>query len=242
MPAQRIGNDAVDLALYDVIGFDSPQQPECLGHIALVARASSVSHSESTRIRLTHMIPPFREDALWGLGNACGSAELNDQETRLIGAFVLQIQSELDAEAQRRRLTNTWNDSEKHRFRVDQYTICPSVRRPDEHRPYHQFSCAGFVHEAYSEAGISLVNAHESSLPECSMESLRFTYADMSSQLDDAAFRADKGLEGEGPWPIMLPGYILNSMRRSREDILSNAYDAQAGDEYFPSRPPIPGS
>lgn len=55
--------------------------------------------------------------------------------------------------------------------------------------------------------------------------------------------RETYGIPGDGPWPVVLAGYVINSLDRSEEDIRRDPHAARAGDEYFPSRhvPPHAG-
>jgi len=239
MPAQRIGGASVNIAIYDVLGFDSPHQPAFVGHVAIAAQALSLSQSTPISIRVTHMVPPLLANAPYTLGQCHGAVGLEEVMMRRIATFVRQIRSEYEAEEARRRAAGTWNPATRDRFRADQYTIRPHVRWPDGTRPYHQFSCAGFVAETYGEADIVLVETREAELPPCYLATLKIAYSHLSTHLDDIAFLAEKGLDGEGPWRILLPGYIMNSLGRSRDDILATPYQAVAGDEFFPSKPPI---
>ncbi len=235
MPAQEIGDSAVDIALYDVLGFDSPRRATFVGHVALSSRTVSVSRGVPASVRLAHMTPPLLVDApFFALRQTHGAAGLDDSERDLIATYVRQLQSEYQAEKKRRQATGTWSPDAGEQFRADQYMIRPHVRLPDDERPYHQISCAGFVQEAYHEAGIVLVDTAEANLPPCWLETLRTAYAEMAPQIEDVTFRVDKGLVGDGPWPILLPGYIMHALDREREEILASPFRATPGDECFP--------
>ena len=45
-------------------------------------------------------------------------------------------------------------------------------------------------------------------------------------------------IPGDGPWPVVLAGYVLNSLNRDEDEIRSAPYNATAGDEFFPPRTP----
>lgn len=232
MPAQQIGNTAINIALYDVLGFDSQDRATFVGHVALATSTVAASQGTPASVRYAHMAPPLSRGRT--SANCYGHVGLDERKLETINAFVRQLSSEYEAEKKRRNATGTWDDSAKDQFEADQYTIRPHVRWPDRDRPYHQLSCAGFVQEAYDEAGITLVDADEANLPQCSLDTLKTTYAAFAEQLEDAVFRVQKGLDGDGPWLILLPGHLMNALDRARDEILATPFRATPGDECFP--------
>lgn len=76
-----------------------------------------------------------------------------------------------------------------------------------------QFSCIGFVYDCYDSCNIQLVDI--STLPD--------VYADFMSNLFPSLARERNriahGLTGNGPWKILLPGYVFHSLSRSDVDI-----------------------
>lgn len=236
MPAQQLANNvAINIALYDVLGFDSQERATFVGHVALASSMVSSSQGTPAGVRLVHMTPPLLVGSPVRDPAKChGHVGLDEPKRRVIEAFVRRLESEYAAEAVRRRLAGTWDQAAKDQFRSDQYTIRPHVRWPDGDRPYHQLSCAGFVQEAYEEAGIPLVDTDDANLPTCSLDTLKTAYAVVAAHLEDTEFRVQKGLNGDGPWPILLPGYIMNSLDRDRDEILSSPFHATPGDECFP--------
>jgi hypothetical protein len=236
MPAQRHTSGSVSVSIYDVVGFDSPDLNGFIGHVALAAMPLNLPVSGPQRIRITHMMPPLHTNQS-GLGQCFGSIGLEESHVRSIGTFIRETENEYRAEQQRRQTSGAWDPSARNQFREDQYTIHPPVREASADRPFRQFSCAGFVTFAYSYAGIPLVRDDELSLPQCTLQSLKVAYAPMQRRLDDALFRSEKGIPGTGPWPLLLPGHLLNSLNRRREQVLAQPYHAQLGDEFFPSRP-----
>lgn len=91
-----------------------------------------------------------------------------------------------------------------------EYTVLPAVkvetdsqtRRPTRYR----FSCAGFVRECYRVgAGISLIREP---LPLVSLDLLEQIYEQSLSPQHLVA----AGLHGEGPWRVLLPGYLLHAL------------------------------
>ncbi len=235
MPAQQIGNTAINIALYDVLGFDSQVRATFVGHVALATSTVVASQGTPASVRFAHMAPPLSRGR--ASANCHGNVGLDERKLQTIDAFVRQLESEYAAEKARRNATGAWDESAKDRFKEDQYTIRPHVRWPDGDRPYHQLSCAGFVQEAYDEAGITLVDADEANLPTCSLDTLKIAYATSAAHLEDIVFRVQKGLDGEGPWPVLLPGYLMHALDRERDEILASPFRATPGDECFPRQP-----
>jgi len=95
-----------------------------------------------------------------------------------------------------------------------------------------RFSCAGFVFEAYRSARLVLFDP--ATLPKVDLQRVKAAYPGFAKKLDDPDFRQKLGLEGDGPWPIMLCGYLANAMNRDALAIRSAHYLPQAGHEFFP--------
>lgn len=88
-------------------------------------------------------------------------------------------------------------------------------------RVYQRFSCAGFVFEAYKFAGVNTIDAHEASLPLVDEGDLARFYPFLTAmeswperQRVKRGFlgRADLGLDTDGPWGILLPGYLFKAI------------------------------
>ena len=99
-----------------------------------------------------------------------------------------------------------------------QYVVAPHVREEkadDGTTKYRRFSCAGFVIEAYREAAINLLMTEAAELPDVGLNTLLQQYPDHARALLLPPMRKKAGLEGEGPWRVVLAGYVLNSLDRS---------------------------
>ncbi len=110
------------------------------------------------------------------------------------------------------------------------------VRAPDGTVICHRFSCAGLVIESYREIDIPLLHTDAESLPAVPLETLVRQYPDLESLLKNPRVREAYGIPGDGPWPVVLAGYVMNAMNRTEEEIRSTPHKAEAGDEFFPSR------
>ena len=71
-------------------------------------------------------------------------------------------------------------------------------------------------------------------LPLVTLETLAIAYPDLSQALQSPNTRLRFGLTGDGPWPVVLPGYVLNSLTRSAPEIRQEAVVPISGDEFFP--------
>jgi hypothetical protein len=89
---------------------------------------------------------------------------------------------------------------------------------------------------AYREAGIELVDCNPDRLPLVSLDVLFQAYPDREDQLHRPLVRRRLGLDGAGPWPAVLAGYVLNALDRTADDIRTAPHTVQAGDEFFPPR------
>jgi hypothetical protein len=220
MPAQRLGSQPVSIQKYDMAAQDSAAAPYFVRHVGLADEQRDDVRSNS-EIRLVHMGPPLMRGQSGNPVHAIGEAGLTAGQIRQIGVFVDEHLSEYEAERVR-----------GHR----QYVIHPHVREPDADVPCRRFSCAGFVIEAYRDADLELLVAEPARLPSVDLETLTNAYSDLAHLLRSPARRSRFGLEGEGPWPVVLAGYVMDALNRTVEAIHDGPYTPASGDEYFPAR------
>lgn len=221
MPAFDLSQGSQTLARYDVVGMHSDDPPRFVRHVGLFdGDASSVSVNE--KVKVAHMGPPL-ETRRRIRAQAIGRVPLTNDEVKQIEARIEEIADEYESEGAHRR---------------QQYIVDPpwqDVRDPNtDVRRYRRFSCAGFVLDAHSQVDIELLDLDNSVLPEVDKETLQLAYADV----DVARKGADLeryGVGGEGPWRIVLAGYVLHALNRPSELIRQEPYQAQSGDELFPS-------
>lgn len=67
-------------------------------------------------------------------------------------------------------------------------------------------------------------------LPEVSRETLEAAYSEVFRSPD---LLNRFGLQGDGPWRVVLAGYVLHALDRSSDEIRTEPYLAQSGDELF---------
>ncbi len=220
MPAQRLGSQPVSVQKYDVAAQDSTTAPYFVRHVGLADEQRDDVRSNS-EVSLVHMGPPLMRGDSGNPVHAIGQAGLNAGQIRQIGVFVDEHLLEYEAERIRGH---------------SQYVIHPHVREPDAAVPCRRFSCAGFVIEAYGYANLRLVVTEPARLPSVDLETLAHAYPDQARRLRKPALRLLFGLEGDGPWRVVLAGYVINAFNRTIEEIRDGPYTPVSGDEYFPAR------
>lgn len=225
MPAQRLELQRVDIRQLDVIGLDSDSVPHFVRHVGL-STENKDQFTHQDRLSLTHMGPPLEHGSAPGPVHSTGNVPLNADEIQQISVFVDEIRSEYEAN--------------KARDRRDQYVIRPHVKprcEADGTVLYYRFNCAGFVIEAYRYAGIVLLLTEEENLPSVPLAVLLAAYPDQKDWLESERLRERINLPGDGPWPVVLAGYVVNALARPEREIREGAtYRAAVGDEYFPPR------
>ena len=225
MPAVRLGETTVTVRKYDVIGLDSTTVSEFVGHVALAGEQSR-SFGAFDELLLVHMMPPLERGTAHSPINCVGTVGLTVDEMRQIDVFVDELESEYEAARIR-------NDRRR------QYVIAPHVRdvlAEDGTVIFRRFNCGGFVIESYREIGIDLLLTDSASLPAVSLETLIGQYPDLAALLQNSIVREAYGIPGDGPWPVVLAGYVMNALVRTEEEIRHQPYTADVGDEFFPSR------
>jgi hypothetical protein len=95
----------------------------------------------------------------------------------------------------------------------------PETRR----RLYRRFSCAGFVLECYRSIDVYLVDTEEGGLPDVHFDIVVKAYPEAGdreklARLTGGVTPEDLGIPGDGPWPVLLPGYIFHALQRITEE------------------------
>ena len=227
MPTHRVGSTPVAIRRFDVIGQDSSSEPGFIGHVAL-AEEDRVNHNSPAAVPVVHMRPPFERPGECR-ADCVGSAGLSVRRQRQIKVFCDMIGSEYEAA----RLGKS----------IDQYIIDPHVwpvRRKDKTVVCHRFSCVGLVIEAYRAAQIDILWTDLAPVPLVERDALKTQYPEFAKVLDRPRERKKLGIPGDGPWPVILAGYVLNALDRPESEIHKTPYLPRAGDEFFPPRRPRP--
>jgi hypothetical protein len=225
MPARRLGEAALAVRQFDVLGIDAESSPEFIRHVGL-AQDEGLQIKVGSTLAVVHMGPPLGTRTPSGPISAVGTAALTADEVLKVALFVDRIEGEYQAAGIR--------DAR------GQYCIAPHARPypPEGTVVCLQFNCVGFVIESYRFANIDLLETHTDALPLIELEVLTRQYPNLEQTLRNPRFRERMGIPGDGPWPVVLAGYVLNALDRPETAIRSMPYRACVGDEFFPARPP----
>ncbi len=88
------------------------------------------------------------------------------------------------------------------------------------------FSCAGFViylYERSKAVGKLLVSYSEPSFPTVDQEIIQDTWFGHGRKLPQEIL-STLGLLGDGRWPVVMPGYVVNAFKRENDIIRSTPY------------------
>lgn len=209
MPAHRLERKSVFVSRFDVVGKESSED-SARGFVIHVGLAREGGHLGPYGVTMS---PPFQSSDEMCL-NLVGSVSLTADEEKEIEDFLHMVENECAGVSKR-----------------NQYIVHPHSeerKRADGTILFRRFSCAGLVVEAYRWTEIDLVVTDPASLPEVYADQLHAVYP----FVEDSR-RSTFGLQGDGPWPIVLPGYVLQALNRPVEEIRASPYRPRAGDERF---------
>ncbi|MBL8888646.1 MAG: hypothetical protein JNL67_01625 [Planctomycetaceae bacterium] len=180
------------------------------------------SKGDAIALRMVDMQPPLiaPESAEPTPVDVVGTANLSADDASIINTFICEQIEEYES---------------LKTAPLKQYHVHPHFIKGNGEMSARRYSCAGFVFEAYLDVGLTLVDV--SSLPGVALDSLKLAYPDdLHPVLDNPKLRSRAGLSGDGPWPVLLPGYLFHSLSRDASLIRQSPYEAQTGDECFPRR------
>ncbi len=228
MPAHRLTALGSAISRSDVVAFDTKGVTHFLQHTALSAHEYE-SVKAGDEIGVNHMGPPLERDGQCRV-DVSGTAELNDDELNQIALFIDELEDERQAQVLRQR-----SDIDKY----PDYIVHPHTDySPDG--SYRRFSCTGYVVEAYAEAGIDLIDID--AVPPVDLQMIYRAFPALERveanpplrKRSGIRSRHDLGLAGDGPWRVLLPGYVLHSLARDADAIRRDPYSPTSGDECFP--------
>jgi hypothetical protein len=230
MPAWRLDEQNRQVNRFDV-GATDGKVPRFVAHVALcLAEQPQVVSINSRTLPTVHMGPPLGEkpQPIDVIATALLDPDgIQPSERRQIKVFVDDRLSERKAQASRlarlQRLEKCYAE----------YVIYPSYIEPNDEVSLWRFSCAGFVLKAYEEAKIRLID--DSKLPDVTLDTLKNAYPGIANLLDRQEVRVRLGIGKGIAWPILLAGYVVNSLNRPPDAIRAQAFHPTQGDEYFPS-------
>jgi len=214
MPAVDLTQGPKTLSRYNVVGQWAEDQTRFVKHVALLDEDNR-SVEAGGEVNAVHMRPPLEQ------GNAikvhvAGHVPLTNDEIKKVSTWIKKIADEYP------------------RSRVKQYVIHPPWK--DTHDPntgvrrYRRYSCAGFVLDGHRRVDIELLKIDEGTLPDVYPQTIMSAYPDAKRHI---SFLPHCGLEGNGPWKVVLAGYVLHALNRPTDQIRREPYQAKCGDEQF---------
>lgn len=220
MPAGRVNSSSntINIAQFDVIGKDGRNQ--FIEHVGLATNSGT---QQANDVPVIDMGPPLGNGQPMR-AHVVGTAGITVDEQQKIRTFINRHESEHQA-VQKVNRTNI----------AQAYCVLPHatpLKEADGRYTRVCFSCAGFVFEAYKYAGIRLLDVNQ--LPAVDLAMIQQAYPAFAQLLNHQELRASLGLQGSGPWPVMLCGYLFHALNRTPQQIRQASYVAQSGDEAFP--------
>jgi len=211
MPDIDLTQGPKNLSRYDVVGERAEGQTLFVKHAGLLDEESQ-SVKMGDEVRVLHMGPPLEQGTI--KVHVVGRVPLRNDEIKIISTWFEKIVDEYPRLPERQYVIHPpWKDE------YDQNT---GVRR------YRRYSCVGFVLDSHSQVDIELLQIDKGSLPDVYPKTIKLTYG-----LNPGPLLSEFGLEGDGPWKVVLAGYVLHALKRTTKQIRQEPYQAQEGDEQF---------
>lgn len=230
MPSYRVSGPTLSLCIFDVVGQDGDES--CfIGHAGL---AESAGSQDPTEMLVLDMGPPLHGQSGPSRikASVMGSAALTDDEVHKIKVFV-------DRHANEHSVFLQFSTSQLIEAAPQMYCVCPHAspfREDDGRYARMRFSCAGFVLEAYKKARIGLLDS--GNLPMVDIGVIRLAYPQQVRLMENGRIsRPALGLEGNGPWPVLLCGYLFHALNRDADAIRREPHAPTIEDRYFRGAP-----
>lgn len=226
LPSYRVAAENLSLAIFDVVGQDGGEHA-FIGHTGLVRTTGS---QNAARIPVLDMGPPLHgQDVPCHIrANVVGSVTLTDDEVQKIKTFI-------DRHTNEHLLFLKISISQLITAVPKIYCILPHAKpfyEDDGRYTRTRFSCAGFVFEAYKKARIKLLDLN--ALPLVDMAVISLCYPGQIRLMEDGRISPeDLGLEGDGPWPVLLCGYLFHALNRDGDAIRREPYIPSIENRHF---------
>ncbi len=197
-------------------------------HVAILAEDSRLRFGEM--INVLHMGPPLvagaetrstiPDDKATCEAHVVGSTELSAEDREGMRTWL----AEVDKEKRPARSSSSYTAIPPMEWITDSIS---GVRR------YRRFSCVGFIVECYKSVEIVLLDIEAGDVPSVSIAIISDIYGDRLRLYPQ--LRGSIGLYGDGPWPALLPGYVLHALDRGDESIRESPHKPESSAEaHFP--------
>jgi hypothetical protein len=217
MPAIDLDQGPQKLSRYDVVGKRAERQTSFVTHVGLYD-ADNQFVKTGDAVSTVHMRPPLEQGKTIKV-HVAGHVPFTNDEIKEISVWIAEIIDEYHKE----------NIGPERQYIIhppweDEYDLNTGVRR------YRRYSCAGFVLDGHHQVHIELVQIDEDSLPDVKLSIIISAYPVAERH---SIVRGRYGLKGDGPWKVLLPGYVLHALSRPTDQIRQEPYRAKQGDELF---------
>jgi hypothetical protein len=214
MPTIDIAQGLKSLSRYDVVGQQVEGDTRFVKHVALLD-ADNISARINDEVKVIHMGPPLEQRATIKI-HVAGSIPLTNDEIKTIFAWFNKIIDEYPQLPGRQYVIHPpWKDE----------------RDPNTNtRRYRRYSCAGFVLDSHQQVNVELLDIDEEALPPVDRQTIISAYPDAEKHPELLRYW---GLDGGGPWKVVLAGYIMHALDRTTQQIRQGPYNPIKGDEQF---------
>jgi hypothetical protein len=226
VPSYRVAGSTLSLSIFDVVGQDSDES----GFIDHTGLAEFAGSQNAAKIPVLDMGPPLHGQGGSGhvRANVVGSATLTADEVQKIKTFV-------NRNANEHLVFLQFSMSQLIKAAPQMYCVHPHASplyEDDGRYARMRFSCAGFVLEAYRKARIKLMDSND--LPMVDIGVIRSAYPEQIRLVEGRRISSEAlGLEGSGPWPVLLCGYLFHALNRDADVIRHEPYAPSIADRYF---------
>ncbi len=214
MPIIDLTHGQKTMSRYDVVGQWSKKIEHFVTHIALLDEENCFLQ-QGDKANFVHMAPPLKrgDEKTVDIG---GCIPLTNEEKKQIETWIETVADELPRSLQEQYVIHPpWKDEED----------------PNTHvRRYRRYSCAGFVLYSHIQININLLDINEIALPSVDKVTITAVYPHAEEHPD---LLIKWGLKGNGPWKVVIAGYVLHALNRPTDKIRSAPYQAKNGDERF---------
>ncbi len=214
MPAIDLTQGLRTLSRYDVVGERAKGQTPFVIHVGLLDEESQ-SVEAGGEVSAVHMRPPLEQGKAIKV-HVAGRVPLTNDEIKKISTWIKKISDEYPSSTAKQYVIHPpWKD---------EYDSNTGVRR------YRRYSCTGFVLDSHRQVNIELIQIDADALPNVEQPTIISAYPDAKRH---PTLLHKYGLEGGGPWKVVLAGYVLHALNRPTNQIRQEPYQAQEGDEQF---------
>jgi hypothetical protein len=204
--------DALVSPRYSVVGMYG--NGGAVRHAAVLRRESVLTYGQEAVV--AHMAPPLGLDDLIP-AHVLGRIDvLTRDEQDSLEAWLADLQT-------KKRIPHDYQIHPPYEAIYDPVTLILKRRR---------MSCVGFILLCYMEAlGLDLLDRTDGEFPRIDIATLQSCFPDLSLT---RRLLGRYGVTGNGPWPVVMPGYLMHALARFKSALRPTAYLPQTSDVEFP--------